>query len=88
MKLVFCPVCQDIFKLSSSARICHCGASSGKCLKNGLNVEIAGKAIPLGFDNYSLAKAIRNRPENDDKGGERFEAFVIPKNCKTVKEGK
>lgn len=85
MKLILCPLCWDVIKLSTKGlRRCECGKASGQYEKDGLNATISGTAIPLGFANPSLGKALQNRPENGL--GQTFEAFVIPKTCPTVKE--
>jgi hypothetical protein len=85
MKLIFCPKCSDVVKLSTKGlRRCECGKASGQYEKDGLNATISGTAIPLGFANSSLTKALQNRPENGL--GQTFEAFVIPKTCPTIKE--
>ena len=86
MKLILCPHCQDVFKLAYKIRSCECGQSSGKYLEDGLNAEIYGESIPLGFANSSLADAIEKRPKRGD--GRRFIAFVIPKECPTIKKRK
>jgi len=83
MKLLFCPKCQDVFKLDYRTKHCNCAHTYGRYLKDGLNAEISEGAIPLGFANGSFVKALQNRPDYD--WGERFEAFVIEKNCPTVK---
>lgn len=83
MKLIFCPKCQDVLKLQPFKRNCQCGAAFGYYL-NEINAEIGGKAIPVGFANSSFAEALRSRPETGS--GSRFEAFVIPKTCETIKE--
>ena len=87
MKLIYCPICQDVVKLwhqDDEARFCHCGASFGKYDEDGLHATIYGEAIPLGFDNASLRDALKLRPE--EGCGSQFSAFVIPKVCNTVKE--
>lgn len=85
MKLIFCPKCSDVVKLSAKGlRRCECGKASGQYDKDGLNATISGTAIPIGFSNPSLSKALQNRPENGL--GQTFEAFVIPKTCPTIKE--
>ena len=43
---------------------------------------IGGIAIPIGFNNSSLYRALINQP--DEGMGERFEAFIIPKTCDTI----
>lgn len=84
MKLIYCPQCHDVVKLVFDARSCECENSYGYYKSDGLNAVYGGLAVPLGFANSSLLKAIRNQPA---KGmGERFEAFVIPKSCPTLQE--
>ena len=83
MKLMFCEQCRDIVLLGTRSRECRCRRSSGVYL-DGVNTEISGPAIHLYIDNASFAQAMWDRP--DDGEGERFDAFVIPKNCPTVKE--
>lgn len=90
MKLILCPKCQDVMKIMTlTPRSCYCGRSWGflpyKEKGNDLVARIGGEAIPLGFANSTLVDAIQFRPEND-AGGCRFEAFVIPKNCATVEQ--
>ena len=87
MKLLFCLKCQDLFKLDFAVRKCNCGACSGKYLEDGLNAVYSGdKAIPVGFANNTFVSAIKNQPE--DGWGSLFNAFVIPKVCKTFKKVK
>lgn len=85
MKLLFCPLCQDVVKMiEREPRACHCGASHGVVAADGIHATIRGHAIPLGFDNSSLAGALRSRPE--EGLGSRFEAFVIPEVCASVRK--
>jgi hypothetical protein len=49
---------------------------------DGLHAFIGGSAIPLGFAIPTLRSALRSRPDSGD--GQRFDAFVIPKECPTV----
>lgn len=89
MKLIFCPKCQDVVKLRATPEIseCQCGESWGYYHEDGYNATINDVAIPIGFANSTLAAAIKKQPESG--WGERFEAFVIPKQCQsiTVKKG-
>lgn len=86
MKLLFCAACEDVVKLSTRGkRTCECGQSWGE-YTNSLEATIGGQAIPLGFANSSLAHALQHRP--DHGLGERFEAFVIPRACATVRTEK
>jgi hypothetical protein len=82
VKLILCPSCHDVVKLLTKARTCDCGASWGKYTDN-LNAVYGGDAIPLGFANGSLVKAIKDQP--NEGNGKEFLAFVIPKNCDTMK---
>ena len=82
MKLIFCPKCEDIRKLAYDLRRCACGEAWGYYRDDGLNAVVGGGAIPLGIENSSLVKALKNRPV--DGMGARFEAFVIPEKCPTV----
>lgn len=84
MKLLFCRECKDVFNLSSIIKTCTCGKTSGKYLKDGMNAEYAGPCVPLGFSNPSFVEAIKNQPEKD--WGKNFTAFVIQKQCVTMKK--
>ncbi len=83
MKLLYCPKCNDIFKLSFVNKCCECEQSSGHYTDD-LNAVYSGLGIPLGIANSSLIKAIKNQPKRGL--GERFEAFIIPKECPTFKK--
>lgn len=62
---------------------CSCGASWGRYLDQ-QNAEVGGFAVPLGFDNRALSSALDNRPLMG--AGKRFDAFVIPKECESIKQ--
>lgn len=85
MKLILCRKCQDVYKLGRlKDKKCTCGATGGRYLKDGLHAEIWGDdAVPLGFANSSLVMAIQRQPASG--WGKTFEAFVIAKECDTVK---
>ena len=83
MKLIFCKHCWDVVKLHSEVRFCRCEKCWGKYEKDGLNAIISKEAIPVGINNFDFAQAVLNQPEFGM--GERFEAFVIPKICPTIK---
>lgn len=79
MKLLLCRSCQDIFRLVEEERTCRCGSTKGAYTGN-VQARYSGPhAVPIGFANESLVRAIKNQPESGM--GERFEAFVIPSNC-------
>lgn len=81
MKLILCPKCHDVFKLDYQLRQCKCGQSYGQYGTDGLHASYHG-GIPIGFNNRSLVVAMFNQPQ--EGMGERFEAFVIPKDCPTM----
>lgn len=87
MKLLFCKKCEDLFTLRRFfARSCQCGATKGQ-YTNLTDAWYEGEhAIPVGFVNADFARAVRNRPASGS--GERFEAFVIPIECPTMKRTK
>ena len=81
MKLVYCKECCDVFKMGYEPKTCKCGSSWGRYAGDGLNATYGGDAVPLGFANSSLAKALRNQPYTGK--GRPFQAFVIPEICDT-----
>ena len=82
MKLLFCPVCQDVKKLlERRRRVCICGESWGQYTDD-LNAVLGGKALPLGIDNMTFVDAYHHIPEHGQ--GARFQAFFIEKKCPTV----
>lgn len=84
MKLIFCKNCHDVVKLGSwgGPRFCQCGKSWGQYEPDGLQGVIGGEAIALGLDNFTLAEAIRNRPE--DGMGPGINAWVFPKTTSRI----
>jgi hypothetical protein len=86
MKLILCRNCQDVFKLSTKGnRTCECGSSGGRYLECGYNAVYWGMdAVPIGFANSTLMRAIRNRPRMGD--GEKFTAFVMPKEVPSIRK--
>lgn len=84
MKLIFCTECSDIVRLLDYKRKCECKKSYGYYEKDGLNAVIGGKAIPWAISNPSFVRALQRRPEEGD--GVRFDAFVIPRKCRTIKQ--
>jgi len=82
MKLILCKLCGDVVALRPKQRTCECGASSGRYL-GPVKATIAGPCLPIGFLNRGLKEAIENRPEQGM--GAVFTAFVIPKDCETIK---
>jgi len=83
MKLIFCKSCHDIFSLRYDKRYCSCKKSYGYYIDN-IEAKIGGNAIPVGFDNKSFLNAVIDRPTSGL--GSRFEAFIIPHICNTIKD--
>jgi hypothetical protein len=84
MKLVLCTDCQDIIRLVKETRTCMCGRVSGYYVDD-LHAEYTGdSAIPLGFNNRSLVRAVVERPKTGM--GRDFIAFVIAEECETFKK--
>jgi hypothetical protein len=96
MKLIFCPKCQDVFKLHREMKFCHCKTVFGRYHEDGLHAIVSRHAIVLGFDNLSLAKALeeklgvplskfdlRKERKPYDKSI-KLEAFIIPDDARTV----
>jgi hypothetical protein len=84
MKLILCKQCTDVVRLFEVERRCKCGAVGGRYL-DGLNAEYWGDdAVPIGFHNALLLNAIANQPYTGM--GKNFEAFVIPRECGTMKK--
>lgn len=81
MKLVFCTKCEDVVRLMDDYRLCKCGQSGGRYIDDVVAVYFGKHAMPLGFDNPSLCRALKNQPPQNAPSGEYFEAFVIPKEC-------
>ena len=77
-------MCHDVIRLKVGVeKSCDCGATGGRYLNN-LYAEYWGEnAVPLGFANGSFVRALSCRPENG--WGHPFTAFVIPKECDTMK---
>ena len=57
VKLIYCPTCKDIFRLTKRERTCRCGRSSGYLLKDGITARINDYAVPLGMSDRSIGMA-------------------------------
>ena len=86
MKLLLCKGCQDIVRpLIGKERSCECGACTIVGHHDNVTVVYSGeKAVLIGFKNSSLIHAVANQPQNGM--GKDFVAFVLPKNCASVKK--
>jgi hypothetical protein len=59
MKLLFCPDCWDVFKLSGDIRSCRCGKVVGRYINN-LYAETNGKGVCLAINNYEIPTSSPN----------------------------
>ena len=85
MKLLYCNECGDVFSLRYEWKTCSCGLSLGK-YTNELDGVYLGPCTTLGFANASFVGAIKKQPKKyqGPGTGERFEAFIIEKNCRYI----
>jgi len=84
MKLIYCQSCEDVVRLFHEPRICQCGKSGGR-YTDGLNAIYFGEYVmPIGIGWSGLIDALDNQPQ--EGYGERFESWVIPKDCPTMKK--
>jgi len=84
MKLIYCTKCQDVVRLKQGAvKYCDCTESGGHYV-DAINAEIFGPCVPIGFANKSFLAALRARPEIGQ--GAQFDAFIMPRVVKTLKE--
>lgn len=76
-------------------KTCSCGESSGLYIDR-KNAKISGDCQPIGFNNHSIRMALSLQKQVDRQEEEilkiikpiegiRFEAFVIPKKCSSIK---
>ena len=91
MKLLICPVCNDIFSLSYAEKKCSCGKTYGRYIDK-LNAVYSG-GIPFCFSNQSFVEASREKMRKDKSTperyyGERFDAWMCPIGSNTFKEEK
>lgn len=54
MKLLYCPKCGDVRKLTFAETVCDCGESSGRYLADGVRAVVTGRALVIGIDNFCL----------------------------------
>lgn len=77
MKLLFCKFCGDIQKLTLRPRSCECGSVRGRCLPDGVTVEVTDGAIVLGIDNHSMRGALLNRETREPASNRNLSAWVF-----------
>lgn len=67
MKLLFCPLCWDVKKLTrKEERQCKCGRVRGRCLPDGSLVWVNQQALVLGLNNRDLFEAATKRLAGGD----------------------
>ena len=85
MKFILCTECQDVVKVATKEkRYCMCGKVWGQTIDH-INIRVSNnhETVVLGFSNSELKKAVARCPTNQ-KWGEQFLAFVIPKHSQSV----
>jgi hypothetical protein len=85
MKLLYCGKCNDIFNLDiNKIKKCSCGNAGGKYMDKINAIYWGEKTYSIGFVNQTFVKAMIYQPNQGM--GSKFEAFVIPVNCPTMKK--
>lgn len=84
MKLLFCRKCQDVIRLQPEERVCLCGETGGRYFDKTKAVYWGDSAVPLGFNNRSLAGALKEPVIIGH--GRVFEAFICPVICRTFEK--
>lgn len=82
MKLILCPVCDDIVKLHRTMTECQCKKSWGWYKDDGWHAVIGGSSVAIGVDNHTLKHAIVNQPDSGE--GLFFTAWVFPKDYERI----
>lgn len=83
MKLLHCDRCGDVIRLFREPRSCKCGASRGAYDSDGKSAWHTG-GVPLGFSTKIFEEALAARPQRGR--GRKILAFIIPVECKTMRE--
>lgn len=77
MKLLYCPVCQDIFKLiSHHTRACFCGITKGRYEPGSGHAIVNGKGISVAIASPDLIFATKCL--RDGKGNTAVRCWVRP----------
>ena len=81
MKLIFCPNCEDVRKITTEyATFCTCGRSWGQYNEDGITAIYSGEAIPLFIENSCFADKLRLwRASDARQRGIRFTAGLVGK---------
>jgi len=65
MKLLLCKECQDIVRLIDVKRTCKCGKVGGKYTDDLSAIYFGEMAVPIGFANSTLVKAVHKQPNEN-----------------------
>jgi hypothetical protein len=85
VKLIYCPYCEDLFRLTLKPRRCDCSRVGGYYLSE-REAVVSGRAISVAFGNGSFQQAVsalgreRERPLGREgwQSENRFLAWVRP----------
>lgn len=67
MKLIFCDMCWDVFKLDYDLRSCKCGNCKGMYDDNGATAVTNGKGCSIAISNGSLQNALMGEAQYEYK---------------------
>jgi hypothetical protein len=83
MKLLLCPLCKDIVKLTLYPRHCGCRRHFGCCRADLQTVTVTQGAEVVHIDGFAL-----NRATEMTEGGRVLRAWVMPADHCTIKRTK
>ena len=92
MKLLFCPMCYDVFKLTRKVfRSCKCGNCKGKYNKDGHTAIVNGKGLSFAINNRELLLAYHKVASGGNNKTSKIECWARPHTGKhnpntTIKE--
>lgn len=75
MKLVYCPECQDAFKLGQHLKSCECGLVCGQYDPDMVTAVTNGKGVSLAIGNGSLMTAIHGLSQMDQDEAPRRQYY-------------
>jgi hypothetical protein len=67
LKLLLCPECGDVLKLTTYRRDCECGESNGMYREDGLRADVWGAGLVIGLDNIHLNRVLSIRERLPDE---------------------
>lgn len=66
MKLLYCPLCMDLFKLDHEPRHCKCGEVKGGYYQDGIRAWKGKEGVMLGLNNLYLAQLLTGKLLGDN----------------------